>query len=705
MRRTMRRELLFRSLDIMSHPREFDPDWRASLPARAAGRAFRAITESVEVIDTSVSGVAPIRGYVLVRRLGGGGGGDVFLAFREGSDRTLALKILRRPLGSVQARRAWRELDMLERLRLECVPRLIDHGTDDGRVYIATEFVDGLPLIEFCCKHELKRDARVDLLASIADAVHSLHEFGVIHRDVKPGNILIDDRGLPVLIDLGIATLLSQSDMDTLTLEGAPIGSPAFMSPEQAKGARDAISTRSDVYGLGATAYVVLTGDTPHDMDTALHEAIRRISSDQPRNPRELDPTLPTPLAFVLTKSVSYNPKDRYASAAEFACDLRRWLHHEPVEAGGLSIAQRFGRTLARHPIVVTALVCLSIALACVAGAWASVWWINGRPAEIEVDTQRTRVYLRSYSGRVVHTYRAGHGNRFIKVHKERRDPSLGGGTVVLLGIGTGGEYDPNAQLVAYDFDHPEKELWSTGTGAPQINMPEPISVVEGGMFGLGPVLIEDIFPDIPGNEIVTIHGHTVYSPNLIRIYDLSGRILYQVWHDGQISQCLWIRETGTLVLTGLNSENNWNGRGYSTLVEPRYPMIVLGIHPEVGQVHDEWIHTPGGLGTIEPAFYKCVLPLPQLQNLATHNGIYVTIGRNVLLSKPETGLFAAVLSGAEQIGLVQFVLDSNGNQLELQETLAYKRLRREHQDLPDPSEFYLGDLPPLLIDPRHPDD
>lgn len=690
----------------MSPPREFDSDWRESLTARAASRAFRAITESVEVIDSSVSGVAPIRGYVLVRRLGSGGGGDVFLAFREGSDRPLALKILRHPLGqSVQARRAWRELDMLERLRLECVPRLIDHGTDDGRVYIATEFVDGLPLIEFCRKHELKRDARVDLLASIADAVHSLHEFGVIHRDVKPGNILIDDRGLPVLIDLGIATLLSRSEMDTLTLEGAPIGSLAFMSPEQAKGARDAISTRSDVYGLGATAYVVLTGHTPHDVDTALHEAIRRVSSDHPRNPRELDPTLPAPLACVLTKSVSYNPKDRYASAAEFACDLRRWLHREPVEAGGASIAQRFGRTLARHPIVLTAFICLSIAVACVVGAWASVWWINGRPAEIELDSQRNWVRLRSYSGRVVHTYRAGQGNHFMQVHKERRDPSLGGGTVVLLGIGASGEYDPNAQLVAYDFDHPEKELWSTGTGTPQINMPEPISVVEGSVFGLGPVLIEDIFPEIPGNEIVTIHGHTVYSPNLIRIYDLSGRILYQVWHDGQISQCLWIRETGLLVLTGLNSENNWNGRGYSTLVEPRYPLIVLGIHPEVGQVHDEWIHTPGGLGTIEPVFYKCLLPLRQLQELAALEGLFLRVGRTVIMRQREAGQFTVALNAGEQGSWLAFLLDSQGNQLAVTATITYQRLRATQPGLPDSSEFYLGDLPPLLIDPRHPDD
>ncbi|MCH8153413.1 MAG: serine/threonine protein kinase [Planctomycetes bacterium] len=331
--------------------------WIEAMDLAAAGRALSAIDSAEGALEaTSESGLPAIEGYVIDRRLGGGGGGEVYRAVRTGSDQPVAIKLLNKRLGETpEAKRAWRELDVLEQLRHPSIPRLLDQGVHDGRMYFATEYVDGHPLLEHCDVNQLDRAARVELLASIADAVQALHEFGVIHRDLKPSNILIDRHGRPMLVDLGIATLLSGDVMETLTVAGAPIGSPAFMAPEQARGEKSAVSTRSDVYGLGATAYVLLTGDTPHDMDATLHEAIRRVAQDPPRDPRELEPRLPKPLAAVLAKAVVQEPENRYASAAELAADLRRWHRGEPVEAGGLSIAQRVGRHIGHHPVAATA--------------------------------------------------------------------------------------------------------------------------------------------------------------------------------------------------------------------------------------------------------------------------------------------------------------------------------------------------------------
>src|SRR5204863_9833043 len=139
----------------------------------------------------------------------------------------------------------------------------------------------------------------VALLAKVADAVQTLHEHGVIHRDLKPANILIDRRGEPVLVDLGLAR--TENDLSvTLTGDG-PLGTIAFMSPEQARGEQTKISTRSDVYSLGATAYLLLTGQTPHNLAVPLHEAIRRITTESGRPPHRLDSSLPKPLAAILS--------------------------------------------------------------------------------------------------------------------------------------------------------------------------------------------------------------------------------------------------------------------------------------------------------------------------------------------------------------------------------------------------------------------
>jgi len=303
----------------------------------------------------SGQGLPAIEGYVVIRRIGAGGTGEVYEAVRSGSDRPLAVKLLTHRLGSgPQSQRGWRELDVLSQLRIRSIPQVLDYGVHDGRMFIVTEFVEGSPLDQYCRDHGGRQSDTVELLADVAEAVHGLHEHGVIHRDLKPANILIDAHGDPVIIDLGLASLMARDAMETLTVEGTPMGSPAFMAPEQARGDRQAVSTRTDVYSLGATAYLLLTGDTPHDMNTDLHEAIRRVAQDPPRDPRSLSRSIGGSLRKVLLKAIAQRPSDRYASAAALAADLRRWCRGEPVEAGDPSLVRRCTSFVGRHPLTLS---------------------------------------------------------------------------------------------------------------------------------------------------------------------------------------------------------------------------------------------------------------------------------------------------------------------------------------------------------------
>ncbi len=323
-------------------------DSSVTMDFSAARRLLGALSQD----EALAANLPHLEGYVLTRLLGRGGGGVVYLGHRAESDRRLAIKLLQKPLdGGSGAERAWRELDVMTQLRLSCTPRVHDYGVHEGRMYIATEHVDGLPLAEHCRANNLTLRQRVELLARVAEAVATIHERGIIHRDLKPDNVLIDATGEPVIIDLGIAFLLGADLTETLTADGVSIGTPAFMSPEQARGEREAISTRSDVYSLGATACRILTGKTPHDLgNSSLLDAIHKVGHERPRDPRTLDAELPEPLAAILSKALASRPEDRFASASELADDLRRWLENKPALSQPPSWWRDRWLSIKRHP-------------------------------------------------------------------------------------------------------------------------------------------------------------------------------------------------------------------------------------------------------------------------------------------------------------------------------------------------------------------
>ncbi|MCC6661105.1 MAG: serine/threonine protein kinase [Phycisphaerales bacterium] len=462
----------------------------------ASGVGPAAARRLIEVLaePSSVESAHPVvPGYVVEARLGGGGGGEVFRARRDRSDRPVALKIMARSLaGGAAAQRAWRELDVLAGLHLPAVPRVLDYGLFEGRLFIATEFVDGRTLDEHC--GALPRRERVELLARVADAVQSLHEHGVIHRDLKPANVLVDAHGDPVVIDMGLASIAAGDPGLSITADGVPLGSPAFMAPEQARGERGSISVRSDVYGLGATAMVVLTGRSPHGLtwerrapndapppadpeastsatpapraaaaaapDISLADVLRRTAFEPPADPRTMDATLPKPLAAVLAKATAFAATERYASAGDFAADLRRWLRGEPVEAVPAGWWRRGTRWVARHPVLTTAAACCSLLFSTLGLTYVALWFVALEPSMIRIVENARAAELVSRAGNVLYRWE-GDGDGAVTFAQLAARPGESGGEKVALLIirdSTKGEHD--RQLVAYDASNPETELW-----------------------------------------------------------------------------------------------------------------------------------------------------------------------------------------------------------------------------------------------------
>jgi predicted Ser/Thr protein kinase len=664
----------------MTPPPQIDPD--------AASRIMAAIA-APESADPQFP---TVDGYTIGARLGAGGAGEVYRGFRLGSDRPVAIKLMRKSRPQAPQDRAWRELEVLAQLRLPSLPRVLDYGICAGRMYIVTELVDGRPLHEHTRGLGLRE--RVALLARIADAVQGLHEHGVIHRDVKPSNIMIDRAGNPVIIDFGIATLLGD-EAETLTQEGAPIGTPAFMAPEQARGERRAVSTRTDIYGLGATAFSALVGATPHDTGTTLHEAIRRVAQDPPREVRSLEPSLPRDLAAVLMKSVAREPGGRYASAALLAMDLRRWLAGERVSVTPTPRLVRLLRRAARYPIAATVLASTLIAGAIVGGSMGLVWYVNGRPAEVEVDrAAMSRVRLKSEGGRTLHLWDAGTKNGIIDAKLLRRDAAFGGGRLVLVAFSEEHEAGLSSYpaawaglLCAFDASRPAEPLWTNHVALlPELRYAAPIS---GGLDEFRPGLlgIADVFPERPGQEIILVSYHRPYSPTAIQVLDQSGELLYEAWHDGYLHSMHWMPGARLLVLAGSDADGRWDERGEPARTHT-YPQVVMAIRPRLGESGLLFSAHPRS-GAVRPAWYHALLP----GELTDHLREPLRVGGPYVGSR--TGRLVQVTASAAgelhgEIPQVHWIFDEAGGVVETVVSTPWKRAA----GLPRAESLYFG-LPP----------
>ena len=308
--------------------------------------------------------------YELLEEIGRGGQGVVFRARQKSLKRLVALKVI--GLGQwatkVHVKRFRLEAEAAARLNHPCIVPIYDVGERDGACYFSMGLIEGGQLDAILKREPMPIRCAVELIVKLARTVEYAHEHRILHRDIKPGNILLDGKGEPHLTDFGLARLVETESTVTRTME--VLGTPSYMAPEQAVGNNAAISKVTDVYGLGAVLYQLLTGQPPFAGGTT-YETIKLVLDTDPRQPRQLNPKIDRDLSTICLKCLEKDPKRRYASALALAEDLEHWLKHEPIQARHTGVFTRGKKWVRRNPT--SALLAASLMALAAAAGWI-VW-------------------------------------------------------------------------------------------------------------------------------------------------------------------------------------------------------------------------------------------------------------------------------------------------------------------------------------------
>ncbi|MGB8474339.1 MAG: protein kinase [Candidatus Acidiferrum sp.] len=308
--------------------------------------------------------------YEVQEEIGRGAQGVVYRARQKSLNRTVALKVIGLGHWATEAhlKRFRREAEAAARLEHPGIVPIHEVGERDGSCYFSMKFVEGGQLDQVVGREPMSPRSAVELIAKVARTAHYAHEHGILHRDIKPGNILLDAKGEPHLTDFGLARLVETESTVTHTLD--VLGTPSYMAPEQAVGNNSALTAATDVYALGAVLYQLLTGHPPFAGGTT-YETIKLLLDTEPRQPRVWNPKLDRDLSTICVKCLEKDPQRRYSSALALAEDLERWLRHEPIQARHAGIVTRGKKWLRRNPT--SALLAASLVALAAAAGWI-VW-------------------------------------------------------------------------------------------------------------------------------------------------------------------------------------------------------------------------------------------------------------------------------------------------------------------------------------------
>ena len=337
-------------------------------PICTAGVSAAASPPLPPPVAPSLEGVPQRIGrFAIRRRLGAGAFGAVYQAHDPVLDREVALKVPRAAaLASPEAQaRFLREPKAAARLRHPHIVAVHDAGSDGQQYYIASEYIRGQTLEEVIDEARPDFDHAAEIIRSLAEALDYAHHLEIVHRDVKPGNIMVDPQGQALLMDFGLARI-GHSD-EQLTQDGRPLGTPAYMAPEQIDPSFGQPGAASDQYSLGVVLYELLCGERPFNGPSQV--VLFNILHHPPESPRSRNPAVPVDLETICLKAMAKRPEDRYADCGELAADLRRWLADEPVQARRMGLVERAVRWCRRNPVVAglsTTIVLLLIAVAAI---------------------------------------------------------------------------------------------------------------------------------------------------------------------------------------------------------------------------------------------------------------------------------------------------------------------------------------------------
>ncbi|HVX63625.1 MAG TPA: protein kinase, partial [Pirellulales bacterium] len=336
-----------------------------------------------EVATSSREPMKAIGHFELLERVGSGHFGDVWKAHDQSLDRIVAVKIPRtRGLDRRTADLFLSEARAAAQLRHRHIVPVYEASRDGEHIYIVSEFIHGVPLSDYLRTNRLTARDSAQLCRTIAEALDHAHDAGVVHRDLKPGNIMMDGERNPHLMDFGLAK--RDAVEMTVTVDGKILGTPAYMSPEQARGEAQATDRRTDIYSLGVILYEMLARRRPFQGGARL--LVRQVLHDEPPAPRSFDRSIPRDLETICLKAMDKQPSRRYQTAEELANDLSRYLRGEPITARRAGALERAWKWTRRNPLAVAA--CLAVALAFAGGAAL----FGGRNSESAPAPQPTAV-------------------------------------------------------------------------------------------------------------------------------------------------------------------------------------------------------------------------------------------------------------------------------------------------------------------------
>jgi tetratricopeptide (TPR) repeat protein len=302
-----------------------------------AGASPVALPAATRISADSIPGGSNwLPNYEMIREIHRGAQGVVYLALQRSTGRQVAIKVLREGpfAGRADHIRFQQEVEVLAGIHHPNIVTIHDSGSAGGFFYYVMEYVEGLPLDEFAAAHSPTTPEKLTLIAKICDGVHAAHLRGVIHRDLKPGNIRVDTLGEPHILDFGLAKLAVPTDQEpALTQTGQFVGSLPWSSPEQVDGRHESVDIRTDIYSLGVIAHQLLTAHMPYELTGSTRQIMERITQSPPRPLREFFHDIDADLDTIVLKCLDKDPQRRYQSAADLAVDIRHHLSGEPIAA------------------------------------------------------------------------------------------------------------------------------------------------------------------------------------------------------------------------------------------------------------------------------------------------------------------------------------------------------------------------------------